>query len=186
MRWIILLHLRVPLCTVMLVASHCDELRYPHEEKKLLLSVERRVIYLRKEWMGSRPRKVQLDGRLKLLPGVIAVGCKLATDATPSRGLDEVMSKLREMMKTRFIPPSWGIARKVLEGVSNRRVSSAPIRPSGMSPPGDVLRPWVYLTELHKALEECVPLLKAGDPMKQFLGGRDTRDDTMDCTVQLM
>lgn len=43
LEWVSLLHMRTPLCTVLLVASHCDVLKGTTEEKKqLLATVERR------------------------------------------------------------------------------------------------------------------------------------------------
>ena len=45
LEWVSLLHMRTPLCTVMLVASHYDELRgTPEENEQLLATVEKRCV----------------------------------------------------------------------------------------------------------------------------------------------
>ncbi len=45
LEWVSLLHIRTPLCTVMLVASHYDMLHgAPEENKELLLTVEQRCV----------------------------------------------------------------------------------------------------------------------------------------------
>ena len=45
LEWVSLLHMRTPLCTVMLVASHYDMLHgSPEENEQLLVNVEERCV----------------------------------------------------------------------------------------------------------------------------------------------
>eukprot|EP00903_Cladosiphon_okamuranus_P010532 g9962.t1 len=150
LEWVSLLHMRTPLCTVMLVGSHCDLLDgTPEDNEQLLLAVEKRFLELHEEWKSLRDdQSSSMDGRITILPGVFPVGCKLASESASFtagdglRAVDEALS--RQTSVASRVPPSWVVARQVLELVGNDGLSGDP---SGVD--GGRCRPWELRSVLH-------------------------------------
>eukprot|EP00752_Nemacystus_decipiens_P010711 g9538.t3 len=156
--WVSLLHMRTPLCTVMLVASHYDKLQgAPEENKQLLKSVEQRFLELHTKWKFLRHRQnSNIDERMTVLEGVFPVGCKLSTESascTATDGLhavDEALSKQPVVISS--VPPSWVAARNVLDQVGGAHVDG-----SGRESAVDGRRrPWELRSAIHAKFKSFV------------------------------
>ena len=71
---------------------------------------------LHEEWKSLRDyQSSSMDGRMTVLPGILPVGCKLATESasyTARDGLhavDEALSRQKSVASS--VPPSWVAAR---------------------------------------------------------------------------
>eukprot|EP00903_Cladosiphon_okamuranus_P017025 g15690.t1 len=157
LEWVSLLHMRTPLCTVMLVASHYDVLHGTTEEnEQLLVTVEQRFSELHKKWKALRHRQnSSIDKRMSILPGVFPVGCKLASESsshTAGDGLgavDEALSKQTVVISS--VPPSWVAARHVLE-----QVGSAHDGGSGDTSVSGCRQPWALRSLVHAKFKSFV------------------------------
>eukprot|EP00903_Cladosiphon_okamuranus_P019169 g17631.t1 len=131
LEWESLLHIRTPLCTVMLVASHYDMLRgTPEKNKQLLATVEERFLELHTKWKSMRHRQnSSMDERMTVLQGVFPVGCKLAAESASCvepdglQAIDKTLSKLTVVISR--VPPSWVAARHVLGQVGRAHDESS-------------------------------------------------------------
>eukprot|EP00903_Cladosiphon_okamuranus_P010529 g9959.t1 len=157
LEWVSLLHMRTPLCTVMLVGSHYDLLDgTPEDNEQLLVTVEKRFLELHEEWKSLRDdQSSSMDGRMTILPGVFRVGCKLASESASFtaedglRAVDEALS--RQTSVASRVPPSWVTARQVLEHVGKDCLSGDS---SGVD--GGRRRPWELRSVLHAKFNDFV------------------------------
>lgn len=186
MQWIYILHKSVPRCTVMLVASHCDELEKPDEAGELLRWVEERVHVFHEEWKGRRRSELELiDKRLVLMPVILQVSCGLSQDGA-STGLEEVMSKLLSKAKGIHIPPTWRQAMVILDDLAGRGKKSSAAGSDGGSRNPPCSRPWIYREEAFSAFDDYYSNLDAGDPLRGFLHDASTRHEAVIRAVNIM
>eukprot|EP00903_Cladosiphon_okamuranus_P012364 g11589.t3 len=168
LEWVSLLHMRTPLCTVMLVASHYDMLRgTPEENKQLLATVEERFLELHTKWKSLRHRQnSNIDERMAVLRGVFPVGCKLATESASCvepdglEAIDETLSKLAVVISR--VPPSWVAARHVLEQVGGAHDESSGSATAVRGRPRR--RPWELRSVIHAKFKSFVEEGRASVP----------------------
>eukprot|EP00752_Nemacystus_decipiens_P017775 g15937.t1 len=192
MEWVSLLHMRTPLCTVMLVASHYDMLHgTPEENDRLLATVEKRFLEKHEDWKSLRDnRNSSIDGRMTVLSGVFAVSCRLATESasgTAADGLQAVNEALsRQQSVASCVPQSWVAARQVLD-----EMGSADSDISGDTAAVDrCRRPWELRSVVHdkfkRFVEECSRNAAEGDGVSYLSRLReDGIRDAMDGAIEL-
>eukprot|EP00752_Nemacystus_decipiens_P001882 g1813.t1 len=159
LEWVSLLHLRTPLCTVMLVASHFDQLGGAtlEENKQLLVDVERRFLQLHQEWKSLRDgQNSNMDTRMTILPGVFPVGCKLENESvsyTAEDGLQAVDGALsKQTAVVSCLPPSWVAARDLLEQIGSTHDGSS----GATTAKDDHRRPWELRSAIHAKFKSYV------------------------------
>eukprot|EP00752_Nemacystus_decipiens_P006448 g5808.t1 len=159
LEWVYLLHLRTPLCTVMLVASHFDELGGAtlEENKQLLVDVEGRFLHLHQEWKALRDdQNSNTDTRMTILPGVFPVGCKLESESASYasedglQAIDGALSKQTAVVSC--VPPSWVAARDVLEQIGSTHDGSS----GATTAEDDRRRPWELRSAIHTKFKSYV------------------------------
>eukprot|EP00752_Nemacystus_decipiens_P013632 g12085.t2 len=160
LEWVSSLHMRAPVCNVMLAASHFDMLHgATHQQnKQLLVTVEERFSELHAKWKSLRHRQgSNMDTRMTILPGVFPVGCKLASesaDYTSKDGLQAVEEALlsNQMAVVSRVPLSWVAARQVLDklGTTNGDGFGEKSAVDGCR------RPWELRPVIHTAFKSFV------------------------------
>eukprot|EP00752_Nemacystus_decipiens_P017825 g15981.t1 len=166
LEWVSLLHMRTPLCTVILVASHVDMLHgAPERNEQLLETVERRFLELHMRWKSLRHRQnSNIDERMTILPGILPVGCKLATESSSStagdglQAVDDALSNHTVVISR--VPPSWIAARHILEQVGNAHDSAA----GDATDVGGWRRPWELRSVIHAKFKSFVEEGRANVP----------------------
>eukprot|EP00752_Nemacystus_decipiens_P016836 g15068.t1 len=157
LEWVSLIHMRAPLCTVMLVATHVDLLHgAPEENKQVLLAVEQRFLELHEEWKRLRDgQSTSMDARMTILPGVFPMACKMATESashTALDGLQAIEDALSKKSVISSVPPSWVAAWQVLEQVGNAHDESF----GGTATVDGRRRPWELRSVIHDKFKSFV------------------------------
>lgn len=171
--WMILLHQRVPRCTVLLVASHSDQLERPENENGLLQLVEDRVKALHEQWQEKRQRLKHSDGRMTVLPGVMAVSC---TKECVRNGISVVVERLVKFVDTLYIPPSWSLARTALEEVAQGAAEPVAGGACRVSVRTGGQQPWVTRQHVYDTFRNRVRSLNVHHPMHGLLDDENIKE----------
>lgn len=183
MDWITLLHLRLKVCTVQLVATHCDLLKGSDVEKNdLIKTVENEFRRQHEKWESDRRKSHDgpMDTQMVVLDDIIPVGCCLRSEDTGDLGLTHIRDQLFEDTATKsYIPQSWVEARAVLDAIGgeteqggNSSVQREPIN-----------RAWAMREEIHEKFLKTVSTLDASNPVRGLL--KDAAHDAMEGAIEL-
>lgn len=171
------------MCTVQLVASHCDMLRGNNAAKNDLVKMVKQEFTRQHEKWKSDRRKYQdgpTDTQMVVLKEIIPVGCCLRSEEKGDPGLTYIRDELLEKAASRsYIPRSWVEARAVLDAIGGDTEQGG--NPCGGREP--LTRAWAMRSEIHEKFFKAVSTLKADNPVRGLL--KADAHDAMEGAIEL-
>lgn len=181
MDWIILLHLRLTVCTVQLVATHCDLLEGSDREKdELVQTVGNEFRRQHEKWKSDRRQHNDaMDTQMVVFDNVISVGCCLRSETKVDRGLTLIRVKIEKSATRSYIPQSWVEARTVLDAIGGETEQAGnPI--VGREPTN---RAWAMREDIHAKFVEAITTLDASNPVSRLC--KVAAHDAMEGAIEL-
>ena len=167
LNWVKLLHLRLTICTVQLVATHCDLLLGGEQEKEdLLQTVEVEFRRLHDQWMDERREDKAETGQMVVSKGIISVACCLPSEQdNRDPGLTYIRNELFKTTANKsYIPQSWVEAKRELIKIGGGRDEARSVEERARP----MFRAWAMRDEIHEKFSARVMALDSNNYMRRL------------------